>query len=283
MTDNLSQSLKNISKVILTPSQKDILRDAINLRVFSPSLSDHLILILGTQRSGTTLSLLMLQAHPNIQGFDETELYYSLPFPSSLELFWQKQRGNFICLKLPDHVANLDYISHHFPNTKIIWAVRNPYSVISSMSLLKNSQGSWIERLGQKELNKLIPLFPEISDIPLEQLDEISLGAYVWYYKNLAIDRFKASGLHVFDFKYEDLLEDPKTIMTQILEFAGLPWSDQVLEYHKYHQPQKGYPGNTKGDKPLDKSRKNSSKNLKDIDKEMIVKIAYPLMTRYGY
>ena len=75
VTHSLSQYIRGISKSTLTPSTKDLLRDVVNLRVFSPSLSDHLLLILGTQRSGTTLSLLMLQAHPNIIG-----LYSVVPY-----------------------------------------------------------------------------------------------------------------------------------------------------------------------------------------------------------
>lgn len=216
LTARLSELLKRLAQATLTSEQKDLLRDAVNLRVFSPALSDNLILILGSQRSGTTLSLLMLQAHPQVKGVDETELPYTFPFPSSLELFWQKQQGKRICLKLPDHVANLDYISHHFSHAKIVWTVRNPYSVVSSMRLLTNSQGSWIQRCAVAELIKLNQLFPEIQAIKLDDLDEISLGSYVWYYKNLAIDIFKKRGLAVFDFKYEDLLETPQEMMTKI-------------------------------------------------------------------
>jgi hypothetical protein len=225
----------------------------------------------------------MLQAHPSIKGFDETELPYSLPFPSSLELFWQKQQGKLICLKLPEHIANLSYIARHFPQAKIIWTVRHPYNVISSMSLLTNSEGNWIQRCAKKELIKLSPLFPEIQDLNFDNLDDISLGAYVWYYKNLALKLFKQKGLNVFDFKYEDLLEQPKETMVKILDFLDLEWSDQVLEYYKFHQPNKSYPGNTKGDKPLDKSRKSSNVHLTEGQKGIITNITQKLLTHYEY
>ena len=225
----------------------------------------------------------MLQVHPNIKGVDETELFYSLPFPSSLELFWQKQRRKLICLKLPQHTAALNYIARYFPQAKILWIVRNPYSVLSSMRLLTNPEGTFIERRAIKELMRLSPLFPEIQDLNFDNLDDVSLGAYVWYYKNSALKLFKQKGLNVFDFKYEDLLEQPKETMVKILDFLDLEWSDQVLEYYKFHQPNKSYPGNTKGDKPLDKSRKSSNVHLTEGQKGIITNITQKLLAHYGY
>jgi protein-tyrosine sulfotransferase len=150
--------LGELVKKNLTVEQKDVLRDAVNFRVFSPALSNNLLLILGCQRSGTTLALLMLQAHPQIKGIDETEFPSPFPFPSSLSLYWHRLQNKLICLKLPEHIFNVEYIARHFPQAKILWIVRNPYSTISSMSMLKNSQGSWIKRCGATELERLIPV-----------------------------------------------------------------------------------------------------------------------------
>ena len=253
------------------------------MRVFSPALSPNLILILGCQRSGTTLALLMLQAHPQIKGIDETEFPSPYPFPSSLALYYYQLQKKSLCLKLPEHIFNVEYIARHFPQAKILWIVRNPYSVISSMSLLKNTQGSWIKRCGATELKRLIPFFPEINQLDLDSLDEISLATMVWKYKNQALNIYKAKGLQVFDFKYEDLVADPQTMMSDILKFLGLDWSDRVLEHHKFHQPNKTYPGNTKGDKALDTSRKSSQPKLTESEQNTVISLAEELINYYGY
>ncbi len=283
LVDRLAQPLKAVAQVTLSDTQKDVFRNAVNLRFFSPELSKNLVLILGCQRSGTTLLLLMLQAHSKVKGVDETALPYSLPFPSSPSLFYRQLQRQLICLKLPDHIANLDYIARYFPHAKILWTVRHPHNVVSSMRLLENAEGNWIQRCAERELIKLSPLFPEINALHLQNLDDISLGSYVWFYKNLAIALFKQKGLNVFDFKYEDLLENPAQMLEKILKFVNLEWNDQVLEYYKFHQKNKTYPGNTKGDKPLDKSRKNSQVALTEAEKATITQITQKLMIDYGY
>ena len=280
---NIPNQLATSLKKSLTEQQKNVLRDAVNLRVFSPTLSRNLALILGCQRSGTTLALLMLQAHQQIQGIDETEFPSPFPFPSSPSLLGYQLQQKKVCLKLPEHVFNVEYIARNFPQAKIIWIVRNPYSVISSMSVLKNSQGSWIKRCGAKELERLIPFFPEITNFDLASLDEISLAAMVWKYKNQALKLYKQKGLDVLAFRYEDLLENPQQMMGKVLQFLELPWSDRVLEYHKFHASGKTYPGNTKGDKAIDSSRKSAKTKLTQAEQTRIEEIAGDLMERYGY
>ena len=279
---NILKLLTESIKKNLNTEQKDILRDAVNLRVFSPALSKNLILILGCQRSGTTLALLMLQAHPKIKGIDETEFPSPFPFPSSLSLYYHQLQQKSLCLKLPEHIFNLNYIARHFPQAKILWIVRNPFSTISSMSSLKNSEGSWIERCGATELRRLIPFYPEIEQINIDNLDEISLAAMVWKYKNKALTIYREKGLNVFDFRYEDLLDNPQKMMSDILQFLELEWNDRVLEYHKFHQPDKTYPGNTKGDRKLDSSRVSADK-LTETQRNTINSIAEDIIAYYQY
>ncbi|MGB5596506.1 MAG: sulfotransferase, partial [Crocosphaera sp.] len=72
----------------LSYDQKYLLRNLINFRVLSPPFSKSLVLILGCQRSGTTLTLLMLQAHPQIKGYDESHCHSPFPFPHSASLIY---------------------------------------------------------------------------------------------------------------------------------------------------------------------------------------------------
>jgi len=37
----------------------------------------------------------------------------------------------------------------------------------------------------------------------------------------------------ILDVRYEDLVSDPQTQCRRLLEHCGLPWEDQVLEFHR--------------------------------------------------
>lgn len=281
----MAATLKNLVSKNLTDKQKYILRNWVNFRFLSPPLSKSLVLILGCQRSGTTLTLLMLQAHPQIQGYDESHSHCQspFPFPHSASLFYHNLRKTLVCFKLPGHVFQLNYFLQYFPHTKIVWPVRHPYSTISSMRLLENAEGSWINRCAKQELKGIIPLFPEIETLNVDSLDDVSLGAYVWKYKNMAISLFKDRGLNVFDFRYEDLLENPRQTMAKLLEFLELDWSEDVLNFEKSQSASKGYAGKTRGDQPLNKSRKAPNLNLAEEDTQKINSICYELMKVYQY
>ena len=135
---NILKPLEELVKNNLTIEQKNVLRDAVNFRVFSPALSDNLTLILGCQRSGTTLALLMLQAHPQVKGIDETEFPSPFPFPSSIALYYHQLKKQSICLKLPEHIFNLDYIARHFPKVNHI-TYKSSRGSVSGQGALKKT------------------------------------------------------------------------------------------------------------------------------------------------
>jgi hypothetical protein len=37
----------------------------------------------------------------------------------------------------------------------------------------------------------------------------------------------------ILDVRYEDLVDDPPTQSRRLLEHCGLPWEDEVLEFHR--------------------------------------------------
>ena len=88
--------------------------------------------------------------------------------------------------KIANQTFNLEYIAKYFPQAKIIWLIRNPYSVVSSMRKFKTGGGNWLNQYAKQELLRESLLIPEIRSLDLEILDEVSLGAMVWKYKNIA-------------------------------------------------------------------------------------------------
>jgi hypothetical protein len=225
----------------------------------------------------------MLQAHSQIQGIDETEFHSPYPFPHSLDLLKYRWQDRRVCLKLPMHVNKLDYITRYFPNSKIVWTIRHPENVIASMCALKNVEGNWIQRCGREELLRLSGLFQEIRDLDLDRLSDTALATYIWHYKAQAVELFKARNLNVFELRYESLLENPKQVMGELLQFLELPWEDRVLNFDRFHESGRTYAGQTKGNQPLDPKRRKPKLQLSETDITTIESIGRASMEKYDY
>jgi hypothetical protein len=244
-------------------------------------IAGKLVLILGCQRSGNTLTYLMLNAHPAVHGIDESDVGYQFPKRASLNV--TRDGETLIALKFPTQTARIDYVVDYLSSSKIIWPSRNPYAVVSSMLRWKENKGNWIAVYAREELWQHSFLFSEITDLDLEGLDDVSLGAYVWKYKERALQLCKESKVEVFSFRYESLLENPRQFMSQIIDFIGLEWDESVLNYQEKYSPSKRYPGGTDGSKALDKSRKNPELCLTERDIEIISRVCAEEMAAYGY
>lgn len=283
---SLISLLKNSLTDKLTINQTRLIRNLVEPPFLYSQLSKHSVLILGCQRSGTTLTFLILNSHPQVKGIDESESNYSFPHQNVL---YNNSKNNYLtCLKLPNQTFNLKYILQHFPQTKIIWPIRNPYRVVSSMRSFaiqrKAKQGNWLEFFAQKELLSLSNFFPEIKTLNLANLDEVSLGAYIWKYKNYALEQYKKTNLDILVFKYEDLLDNPREIISKILHFIGLNWDDIVLSHNQYYNNDaKRYPGGTRGDLPINKSNKKRQFNLSQREIELVTSICQEQIIAYGY
>ena len=275
-------SLKNVAKQTLNQKQISIVKNIVQPPWLYTPLSKNLCIILGCQRSGTTLTYLILNSHPQIKGIDETDSNYCFPHPIFLYYHWL-QRSCLTCLKLPNQTFNLEYIAQYFPQAKIVWLIRHPYSVVSSMRKFKTRGGNWLNQYAKKELSKESVLVPEINNLQLDNLDEISLGATVWKYKNAALEKFKSAGFAVLSIKYEELLENPSQIIAGMLDFIDLEWHENLLKHHQSAPKHKDYPGGTKGNIPIDKSRKKPQLSLSDSEIKTIDSICQADMKLYGY
>lgn len=244
--------------------------------------SRKFILILGCQRSGTTLLYMMLTSHSSITGRNEDEAFYR--FPPVRVLAMNMFRSKYTCYKLPTKAGALPHIVKIFPNAKILWIIRHPYAVVSSMrSLVMNERGdNWLKISARDELKRLSRLFPEINNLNIHEKDEITLGALVWKYKILAMELFKREKLNLSIIKYEDLLENPKATLLPVMNKIGLSWSDELL-VHNLHHADKKYCGNNFGSLPIDKSRKSPHLYLNEEEKKIIDQVCQGQMKTYAY
>lgn len=263
---------------------KYALRNAATLRPFCSGLSDRLFFIFGCQRSGTTLLLSVLNAHPQIACVDETEFPSTYPFPSAQRLALSKLAQKYLCFKMLEHSNKLNFLAEFYPQAKVLWPVRNPHSTISSMLNLTNSKGDWIDRCVERELDRLKPFFPsELENRDLAKCSKIEKAALYWRCKNQYPAQLEARGFKVLPFKYEDLLKNQKTTLESIMEFLGLAWSEDLLNFHQKN-PGKALAGGTRTDRPINKTRAaNLKSKLNSRDIATINSICAPVMAAYDY
>ena len=255
-------------------------------KILTRLISKKIIFILGCQRSGTTLLYMLLSSHPSVIGYNEDELNFLFPGLKTLlhSINYSATQGRFGCYKLPMKTPELKIIQNKYKHSKILWIIRHPYSVVSSMrSLIRPHTGkNWLITNGRIELKQHSKMFPEIADIDIEKLDEITLGAYIYNYKILAFQKYEEKKLNVFLIKFEDLVKDINETLRPILMRIGLGWDDAILSHHKTHQ-EKHYVGKNIGSRPVDKSRINPKLNLSLEEMEKIKKICNVHMQKYYY
>lgn len=259
------------------------LRNILALRFLSAAVSDNLFLIFGCQRSGTTLLLSILNAHPQITAVDETEFPSPYPFPSAQKLTINRIGDRYLCFKILEHSNKLDFLKKFYPHAKILWPIRNPHSTIASMVNLINSKGNWLDRCVVSEIERLQPFFgEELKQWNLSELSKVELGAVYWLYKNQYPFIMKKHGFDVLIFKYEELIQNSREVLEKIIAFLGLDWSEDLLKFYQKN-PSKTLAGGTKTDLPIDLNKTNNLRglNLEDIHKINI--ICKNLIHQYGY
>jgi hypothetical protein len=198
----------------------------------------------GLPRSGTTLIEQILASHPEVYGGGElSQLREVLAKPSGvtadrtfieyvrdlstlefetlgheyLERVWAlSPESRFITDKMPANYFFIGMIHLIFPDAKIIHSVRDPIdSCFSCYARLFNETMEFAYDLG-------------------------TLGRYaarylrlMWHWHNvLPTDT-------VLDVRYEDIVDDVEGQARRMLDYIGLPWSDECLKFYENKRPVK--------------------------------------------
>ncbi len=195
------------------------------------------VFLVGFPRSGTTLLQQVLAGHPELLTLEERENFRDahgplLMEPGALErwssipaktltdlrrAYWRRVeqslpengKGAVYVDKLPLNLAVLPLIHLLFPESKIILALRDPRDVIvscfRSRFVLNAAMVQFLSLENAARYYDVIMTAAEISRarLPLQ--------------------------LHVL--RYEDLVSDFRDETRKLVDFLGLPWSDEVLNY----------------------------------------------------
>ena len=265
------------------------------------NMEKNSILITGSQRSGTTLLHLILDSHPEIASIDEDK-FIETKLTDYLE---DNKTPNNVSFKLPDYVHAFDRI-RSWPNLKVLFCIRDPRDVVSSMTTLTLPMGPfeapWVAhplggalqiyycarllaQLTKKDISEHLINYPIIAVKPARERshdDNIYSAALCWRLINQLHPLYRRINTPVGVVPYEKLVESPKQILEEIMQFLGLPFHDDLLRHHELHEGESI--GNTDNKRAIDSSSKGKWKDaLSDNDLDVVRELCGPLAKEFGY
>ena len=201
----------------------------------APSKMDSPIFIVGFPRSGTTLLEMVLDAHGQLQSFDEQAflqnalddiLAEGVDYPSDLASlkpeqlqrlrarYWAKahsrvarRAGARLIDKNPLNILRLPVIKRLFPNAQIILALRHPCDVILS---------SFMQHFRAPDFALLCRDIPTLAAAYRTMFD-------FWHAQQAILQA------DVLELRYEDLVSDFVPNVQRVFAFMQLPWDEAVL------------------------------------------------------
>ena len=257
--------------------------------------------ITGCQRSGTTLMRLILESHSQVRCLDElTNQNLMLDFnEASVQERLAQLPESHIGFKIPrfaeqlrdKYMSDSDFPSFpsFYANQKVIFLIRDPLDVITSMARLELNEGGWIEQQGRPILQhkRRQPKFESRYATELKLIDESPsqwelVAALYWRIKNEPLLEYLQEQMPVMALRYEDLVNHPRAVIASIVQALGLMWEDDLMSHHTTAHTEvdkNGFAiGNTDTRKPISTDSIGSHKDvLSEQQISLIHSITAPL------
>jgi hypothetical protein len=200
--------------------------------------SDLPVFIVGMPRSGTSLVEQILDSHPQIHGAGEltdiakiaeslsacidsgtpypeclgelsTELLDRIAEPHLAKLRQLNASALRITDKMPHNFLYLGLVQKLFPHARVIHVLRHPLDTCVSI------------------------FFQEFSSEHAYAYDLRHLAGYYQQYERLMQHWERALRLPMLEVRYEDLVDNQERESRRMLEFLGLPWDRQCLDFFR--------------------------------------------------
>ena len=204
-------------------------------------LSSRPIFVVGMPRSGTTLAEQIISSHSSVFGAGELgwmgkitglmnkvvegDSVYPLAM-QEIDEFQLKSAGQYyldkiallnseakhVVDKMPHNFDNVGLIALTFPNAKIIHLDRDP---------LDNGLSNYQQNFGQKHGTMGFAFDLEWIGEMINDHDEI-----MRHWKKLFPER-------IYTLNYQNLVNNPETVIRQLIQFCELPWEEQCLNFYE--------------------------------------------------
>jgi tetratricopeptide (TPR) repeat protein len=205
--------------------------------------NDKPVFIVGMPRAGTSLAEQILASHPAVHGAGELDFIYRLllgmldmlkidfsSFPACLDKLTTDHVDGladlylapFMALrpdaaritdKMPLNFLHLGIISLFFPDARIIHCTRDPMDTCLSCYLTYFNKGHEFKH------------------------NLAHLGHFYRLYERLMNHWKNVLDIQILDVVYEQMVANPEVQSRRMIQFLGLPWSEECLNFHEARLP----------------------------------------------
>ena len=126
---------------------------------------------------------------------------------------YRKIRGKKrIAEKTPANILHFGELKALFPDASFVHVIRDGRDVVASLMTM-----DWTDAAtGQ----------------PMAITCDPAIAAAAWAHHVRTGMNAKAAGQRIFELRYEELIADPKRVLSDLFAFLGEPWSEDALSYH---------------------------------------------------
>jgi len=274
----------------------------------------HIIAVVGCQRSGTTLTGQILGAHPKAVLIDEPDGLYpwfhamaegrsdahrlaatmfhraGAKYRDPRSRFNDREDGRVLSAAISVLVLKAPNLSYDFEKLaalpvplNIVYPVRDPRAVVASMARLRHIDfvGNQLRHIEERP-SVAAELEAERQALADDRKPPWVRYATVWKVKSGLAPRFRQFGLPVHQFRYEDLVQDPDSVVRDLSHCCGLDDSTLLTGFNGVYV---GYgPGGTDRTREIDQAVLRNWNACLDAEREAdVLSVAGPLARSFGY
>lgn len=204
--------------------------------------------ILGCQRTGTTLTRLVLESHPDLFCYDELTAYAVLQKSAAADI----PCARWVGFKIPRWTEQLTCpvlldegpegpCENFYRGEKIVFLLRNVRDTVTSMFRLgsgnKNWCEIWVSRIIEAKLARdetfRARYSAELEVARRSHNPLVGLAALYWKYKTDSFFSYREKGFPVLPVSYERFVTRPRSTLHAVCGHLGIPFHENLLRHNE--------------------------------------------------